>query len=194
MIELYLLGQICDKSINKPFLPSLWLWTHLVTVITKTFGKRPFVHITLNKVTEVLLHKGRCAKYPFQVAALTFSILFPIPELSHVLGTPSLLFSMFGSIHTALFKASFNSLGKTFRDCISSVTNSSTRTDSFIEVQKQLFWSFPLGIHRVWTKIPPFPPSLFLFRSTEVRLPLKFYLLFLFVLVELLLPKALGES
>lgn len=38
-----------------------------------------------------MLQKGRCVRHPFQVAALTFSMCFPIPEPSHVLQTPGLL-------------------------------------------------------------------------------------------------------
>ena len=75
----------------------------------------------MNKVTEVLLQKGRREDCPFQVAALMLSILFHTSELAHMLGSRLLvllLFPMFGSIYLAIFKAGSNSFGKTLRYCI----------------------------------------------------------------------------
>ena len=78
----------------------------------------------MNKVTEVLLQKGRREDCPFQVAALMLSVLFLsvyTSELAHVLGSRLLvllLFPMFGSIYLAIFKAGSNSFGKTLRYCI----------------------------------------------------------------------------
>lgn len=52
-----------------------------------------------------------------------------------------LLFPVFGSIYIAILKAGSNLLGKTFRYCISSLTNPYARADSLINVWKQLFLS-----------------------------------------------------
>lgn len=47
-----------------------------------------------------------------------------------------LLFSLFGSIYTAICRAGSNSLGKTFIYCIHSLTDSYARTQSLINVQR----------------------------------------------------------
>lgn len=150
-----------------------------------------------------MLQKGRCAKHPFQVAALTFSIFFPIPQLSHVLESPGLLvlllFSMFGSIYTAIFKAGPNVLRKTFRYCISSLTSSYARTDSLINVWNKLFSShFVLEFTKISTKVTSsrsFFVSLQRYRNL-FHLPLTFYLFFSFFFLDWLnhfCPKAQSQ-
>lgn len=128
----------------------------------------------MEKVTEVLLQKGRCGKYRFQVATLPFSILFPIPELGHMLETPAclvrLLFSTFGSISTVIFKAGFNSLGKTFRYCRSSLTNSYARTKfSHQYARTVILRSLHFGVWDLPLKSPPWYSALFFFRGTEIK-------------------------
>lgn len=118
----------------------------------------------MKQVTEVLLQKGRRVKYRFQVATLTLSILFPIPELGHMLETPAcvvlLLFSMFGSISIAIFKAGSNSLGKTFAYCRSSLTNSCARNKFSHQYAKTVILkSFHFGVHDLPHQSPPWSPS-----------------------------------
>lgn len=81
-----------------------------------------------------------------------------------------LLFSMFGSDYIVIFKAGSNSLGKTFRYCTPSLTNSCARTDSLINVRNS---PSPVTSLRSSTrsalKSPPLDSSLFFSRGTEIN-------------------------
>ena len=154
----------------------------------------------MKKVTEVLLQKQRHAKYPFKWQPWCWTYFFPSRSWatclkSHLLVL--LLFPMFASIYIAIFKAGSNSLGKTLRYCIPSLTKSHARTDSLINVRKQLFSShFILDFNTVCTKVTFirfFFVLLCRYRSKSHfhwNVTFSFHL---FGLVELLLPKRLRQ-
>lgn len=148
----------------------------------------------INKVRAALLQKERCGKYPFQVTALTFSMLSPYQSRdTSCKGQASWCSCSFPCLapSTQQFSKQVPTRwGKMRRDSISRVTDSSARTDSLINQQKRWFWSFLLGVLKGLHKksLPLCPPWFLPEVWKEIHLLLQFTFTFLcfFGLVELL--------